>query len=400
MENHSNQTPQNTGQQSPGPQVQGHQSTAPQVKHERTAEIIKVGSTAAVASIALAFLEAFEGVLAGSIDMIIDGLSHISEAGGAVITVIGARFGGRKPDRKHPFGYGRIEYISAILIALITIYAGITGVVEGVESILNPTHPHYGVVPLAIVVISMITRIVVGRHDIHVGEHHNSRALLQVGRTELKHSLLSAVTLVSAAIHLMFHVEIGPFVAALISLNILWNGFIMLKDMLSSLLGEKNDSGLIHNIRDSILKEPGVEGVYDLVLNNYGPNTHTASVHIGVPDTLPVNELDKMTRHITRRVQQEQDVLLTAVGIYPVNTTDPEVIAMREAVSTICQEQGFVEQLHGFYVDKELKEIRFDLVVSFDTLDHIEVKDIVEAEVSKLYPDYQVTAVVENDFGM
>ncbi len=368
--------------------------------NHRTAEIVKVGGTAAAASVVLALLEAFEGVVAGSLDMVIDGLSHITEAGTAVITVLGAKLAGKPADKKHPFGYGRIEYLSALIIAMLTIYAGVTGVVEGVKAILHPAHPHYGILPLAIVAISMVTRIVVGRHDIHVGEHMNSRALLQVGKSELKHSILSAVTLVSAAVYLLFHIQIGSWVAVLISADICWNGLIMLKDMVSSLLGEQTDVELIRAIRKTILEEPGVEGVYDLVLNNYGPDKHTGSVHIGLEDTTSMNDLDKITRHITSRVAREHRVMLTGVGIYPVNTTDPEVIEMRKHISTIVKAHDYIEQMHGFYVEKETKEIRFDVVVSFETLDHIKVKEVIEEEVRKAYPEYNCRVVVENDFGM
>ncbi len=291
--------------------------------NERTKEIVKVGGTAAAASVALAILEAFEGVVAGSVEMIIDGLSHISEAGTAVISVIGAKYAGKRPDRKHPYGYGRIEYFSAVIIAMLTIYAGLTGIVEGVRSILHPHAGHVSVLALAVVAISMVTRIVVGRHDIHVGKHYNSRALLQVGKSELKHSWLSLATLVRALVSMLLHIQIGPYIATIISVTIVWSGLVMLRDMVSSLLGERTEKGLMQAVMHTIHSVPGVEGVYDLSLNNYGPNHHTGSVHIGIPDTMTVNELDKVERQINRKVMEEHGVFLTGIGIYSQNTHDP-----------------------------------------------------------------------------
>lgn len=367
---------------------------------DRKKEIIKVSSVAAGASIALAILEAIEGLIVGSVSMIIDGLSHVTEAGNAVITALGTYLAGKPATKKHPFGFGRIEYISALVIALLVIDSGIAGLVEGIKDILNPGHPHITVLAMAIVAISMVTRIVVGRHDIHTGKHHNSRALQQVGKTEVKHAILSAATLLSAVVYLLFHVYIGGYIATLVSASIVWGGIVMLKDMFSSLLGEHVNEQIAQDVKKTIMQEEYVDGVFDLILHNYGPDSYTGSVHIAVQDSMTIDELDRLTRHITDRVKKEHDVSLTGVGIYSVNEHDEFVVSTRQKIADIALANEFVQQIHGFYLNQEEKDIRFDVVVSYTLENRNALREEILEKLKKEYPEYSFKIVVETDFGM
>lgn len=369
-------------------------------QNARTREIVRVGRTAILVSVVLALLEALEGVFSGSVSMILDGLSHITEASNAVITVLGARLAGKPADRRHPFGYGRVEYLSGLLIAGLTAYAGITGILGGIQSVVHPSRPHFTVYSFSIIIVSMIARIIVGRHDIHTGRHTDSRALTQTGKSELKHSLLSIVTIAGMIIYTFFHVSVESWLAIAISIDILIGGILMLRDMLSSMLGERMDEALVREVEQTILEEEQVLGAYDMSLNNYGPGRHTGSVHIAIPDTLSVNELDKITRRITQRVYERHGVFLSGIGIYTQNTTDPKVIRIREDITSLAMRHPYVEQVHGFYLDPDEKKIRFDTVVSFDAPDRVQVRDEIRAEAAARYPDYSVQVSLDTDFGM
>lgn len=366
----------------------------------RTREIVRVGRTAILVSVVLALLEALEGVFSGSVSMILDGLSHITEASNAVITVLGVRLAGKPADRKHPFGYGRVEYLSGLLIAGLTAYAGITGILGGIQSALHPSRPHFTVYSFSIIIISMIARIVVGRHDVHTGQHMDSRALTQTGKSELKHSLLSLVTIAGMLVYTVFHVSIESWLAIAISADILFGGLIMVRDMLSSMLGERMEEELAQDVERTILEEEQVLGAYDMSLNNYGPGRHTGSVHIAIPDTLSVVELDKITRRITRCVYEKHGVFLTGIGIYTENTKDPEIIRIRKEISALALAHPYVEQVHGFYLDPEEKKIRFDTVVGFDAPDRMQVRDAIQSEAAAKYPAYSIQVSLDTDFGM
>ncbi len=172
----------------------------------------------------------------------------------------------------------------------------------------------------------------------------------------------------------------------------------MLKDTLSKILGERVDAELARDIKETISGFEEVNGVYDLVMHNYGPDSYNGSVHIEVPDTLSADELDKLLRKIQVRVYQTHDVILTAIGVYSYNTKDPEAREAREKVTKLVTDVPDVIQMHGFYIDKAEKTIRFDIVVSFDAKDRKAVLKEVSRRVHEEYPDHTLQIAMDTDF--
>ena len=210
--------------------------------------------------------------------------------------------------------------------------------------------------------------------------------------------MISVSTLAAAGIFLWNGISLEPYLGAAISLVILKSGIDMLRETISQLLGERADADLAKGIKETVLSFPDVSGVYDLVLNNYGPDALNGSLHIEVPDTYAANELDELIRAITVKVYQEHNVLLTAVGVFSVNTHDPEIIAMREKISEMVLKNEYVLQIHGFFVNEEKKTIRFDLIISFDAKDRVAVYNDILREVQSVYPDYTFEVVLDTDF--
>jgi divalent metal cation (Fe/Co/Zn/Cd) transporter len=172
----------------------------------------------------------------------------------------------------------------------------------------------------------------------------------------------------------------------------------MLKDTLSRLLGERVDASLAKEIKKTVCSHPQISGAYDLVLHNYGPDSYNGSVHIEVPDTLSADDLDKLIRKVSADVYQKHNVILTAVGVYSINTKDPKAAAAREKVRQIVKENPYVLQMHGFYLDEAEKILRFDIVVSFDAGDRKQVYREVCENVQKEYPDYTLQVAMDSDF--
>ena len=172
----------------------------------------------------------------------------------------------------------------------------------------------------------------------------------------------------------------------------------MLRDTISQILGERNDTELAKEIHETVVSFPGVEGAYDLVLNNYGPDTWNGSIHIEVPDTYSADQLDQMIRNIQMAVYAEHHVILTAIGVYSVNTKDEEVIEAKRKVEEIVFSHEHVRQMHGFYLTKDGKKIRFDIVISFDAKDRRAVYNEVVANVQKAFPDYTLQVTMDTDF--
>ena len=368
------------------------------IEASREKTIVKTSIIGIIANVFLAGFKAVIGLMTNSIAIVLDAVNNISDAGSSLITIVGTKLAAKEPDKKHPFGYGRIEYLSAMIISVIVLYAGITSFVESVKQILHPETPDYSAVSLIIVAVAVAVKIVLGRYVKGVGEKVNSDSLINSGKDATLDSIISASTLVAAGVFLIFHVSLEAWLGALISVVIIKSGVEMLKDTISQILGERNDTELAKKIRDTVMSFPGVEGAYDLVLNNYGPDTWNGSIHIEVPDTYSADRLDQMLREIMMKVFSEHHVILTAIGVYSVNTKDDEVVEAKRRVEQIVFSHEHVRQMHGFYLTKDEKKLRFDIVISFGAKDRRALYGEVVADVQKAFPDYELQVAMDTDF--
>ena len=368
------------------------------ISNSREKTIVKTSIIGIIANVFLAGFKTVIGLLTNSIAIVLDAVNNISDAGSSLITIIGTKLAGREPDKKPPFGYGRIEYLSAMIISVIVLYAGITSFVESVKQIIHPETPEYNTVSLIIVAVAVVVKILLGRYVKAVGKQVNSDSLINSGEDATLDSVISASTLVAAGIFLIFGLSLEAWLGALISLVIIKSGIEMLKDTISQILGEKNDPELAKNIKKTVIGFPEVQGAYDLVLNSYGPDTWNGSIHIEVPDTYSADQLDLLIRNIQMAVYKQHQVILTAIGVYSVNTKDEEVIAMHRKVREIVFSHPHVKQMHGFYLIKDKKALRFDLVISFDAEDRRAVYAAAVGDVQKAFPDYTLQTTMDTDF--
>lgn len=316
----------------------------------------------------------------------------------SLITIVGTKLAGKEPDKKHPFGHGRIEYLSAMLIAVIILYAGITSLFESGKQIIRPETPEYNPVSLIIIGVAVVVKIVLGFYVKRVGKKVNSDSLINSGEDATLDAVISFSTLVAAGIFLFFQISLEAILGAIISVVILKSGISMLKSTISQLLGEQSDIEIAKKIQKTVMQFPNVLGVYDLVLNNYGPNRWNGSLHIEVPDTLAVADLDQLLREIAIKVIRTHQVLLTAIGVYSVNTKDKEVVAAQKKVKEIALAHKYIRQVHGFYLMKEQKRMRFDLVVSFDAENREEASRAAVEDVKKAFPGYELQVAMDADF--
>ena len=367
-------------------------------ENSREKTIVRTSLIGIIANVFLAAFKAVIGLMSNSIAIVLDAVNNLSDAGSSLITIIGTKLAGREPDKKHPFGYGRIEYLSAMIISVIMLYAGITSFVESVKQIIHPETPDYSAVSLIIVAVAVVVKIFLGRYVKNVGVKVKSDSLVTSGEEARLDAVISASTLVAAGILLLFHVSLEAWLGAIISLVIIKSGIEMLRDTISRILGERNDTELARSIHETVMSFPDVQGAYDLVLNNYGPDTWNGSIHIEVPDTYSADQLDQLIREIQMKVFSDYHVILTAIGVYSVNTQDEEVIRTKEQVREIVFAHEYVRQMHGFYLVKEKKTMRFDIVISFDAKDRREVYTSVIADVKKAFPDYELQVAMDTDF--
>ena len=367
-------------------------------QNSRDKVIVRISVIGILANVFLAAFKAVIGLSSNSIAIVMDAVNNLSDAASSVITIVGTKLAGKEADKKHPFGYGRIEYLSAMIISVLVLYAGITAFVESVKKILHPETPDYSAVTLIIVAVAVAVKIVLGRYVKGVGQKVRSDSLINSGEDATLDSVISAATLVAAAVYLIFHISLEAWLGAVIAAVIIKSGIEMLRDTLSKILGERADAQLARDIKETVTSYPEISGAYDLVMHNYGPDAYNGSVHIEVPDTLSADELDKLIRKVSVDVYKKHNVILTAIGVYSINTKDPEAAAARYHVARIVTANPYVLQMHGFYLDKAEKTLRFDIVVSFDADDRRKVYREICENVQKAYPEYTLQIAMDTDF--
>ncbi|MBQ3823810.1 MAG: cation transporter [Clostridia bacterium] len=364
----------------------------------RSKKIVRTSVLGILANVFLAAFKAAVGILSNSIAIILDAVNNISDAASSLITIIGTKLAGKAPDRKHPYGHGRAEYLSSMIISFLVIYAGVTSLVESVKKIFSPETPDYSPAALVIIAVAVAVKIVLGVYVKSVGKKVNSDSLVNSGEDAKLDAVISFSTLVAAAVFLIFHLSLEAYLGAAISVYIVISGIKMLRETISRILGERVDADLARDIKKTVCSFPDVYGAYDLILNNYGPDAFNGSVHIEVPDTKSANELDELIREITLSVYRKHNVLLTAVGVYSLNTQDEYAVKMREDVREVSLSHEGVLQMHGFFADTEKKTMRFDLVLSFDVKDRRELWKHITDEISEKYPGYTVQITPDYDF--
>ncbi|MCR4585759.1 MAG: cation diffusion facilitator family transporter [Lachnospiraceae bacterium] len=364
------------------------------VKREKV--IVRTSVIGIVTNVLLAAFKAAVGIISNSIAVTLDAVNNLSDALSSVITIVGAKLGARLPDKKHPMGYGRIEYLSSMIVAAIVIYAGLTSFVESVKKIISPEIPDYSAVSLVIIAVAIAVKLILGRFVKNTGEKVNSGALIASGSDASFDAILSASVLASAVIFMVFGISLEAYVGVFISVVIVKAGIEMMLDTLNDILGQRGDGELSKKIKSLLKEEEGVRGAYDLFLHNYGPNKNYASVHLELPDTMTVDEIDRLTRKAQVKVYKETGVILTGVGVYSYNTSDEEVANMRSRIQEVVASHDWALQMHGFYADLENKNIRFDVVITFRT-DIKEALGTLAGEVKQLYPDFHFQIVPDVD---
>lgn len=346
-------------------------------------------------NILLAAFKAGVGLLSNSIAVILDAVNNLSDALSSVITIFGAKLAGRKPDKDHPLGHGRIEYISALIVAAIVMYAGITSLVESVKKIIDPQKPDYTTISLVIIGVAVLAKILLGRYVKKTGEKTHSGALVASGTDALSDAALSLAVLLTALLYTFKGISLEAYVGVVISGFIIKAGYEMISDTVKDILGRRANVEVSNKIKEIISEEPDVLGAYDLFIHDYGPDKAYASVHVELPDNMTVDKVDVLTRKLTDRVYRETGVILTGVGVYSRNT-DAKAERIRRDIEKIVMAHEWALQMHGFYIDEERKIIRFDVVMSFDVSHSEGIRTICE-EVKEIYPEYDLVIVPDID---
>ena len=363
----------------------------------RSQKIIRTSVIGIVTNVLLAVFKAVVGILASSVAIVMDAVNNLSDALSSVITIIGTKLSERPADREHPFGFGRVEYFSAIIIAVIVLSAGITSLIESIKKILNPTEPEYTTVTLLVIVVAIVVKLVLGQFVKRQGVQLKSDALIASGSDSLFDAVITLATLVSAGIMLLWHVSLDGILGALISLVIIKAGIEMLASPVNELLGARVSQELVRDIRQEVLAFEGVHGVYDIILHNYGPNVLIGSLHVNVYDTMDAHEIHGLTRRISEQMYERHNIIMT-VGIYAVATgRNRRAELQRKVIQTLAEHKEIV-QVHGFYYFEKEHRISVDVVPDISVHDEAALSSLLTKEIKALVSGEEVTIVIDHNY--
>lgn len=367
------------------------------MEQNRDKTIIKTSIIGIIVNAALAAFKAFIGLISGSVAIVMDAVNNLSDAMSSIITILGTWLSGKEPDKKHPLGYGRIESLSALTISIIILYAGVTSLIESVKKIIHPARPNYTLISLVIIAVAVLVKMVLGLYVIKKGKEVKSTPLIASGSDAEHDAIISVATLAAALIFIFTKISLEAWLGALISVLILKSGFEMLRDIISEIIGQRIDPEFSKAIRTTINETDGVIGAYDLIVNNYGVARQIGSVHIEVPDTMTVKELDKVEREVAMRVFKKHHVILTGISVYSMNTDDIEATKAEHKVRNLLENYPDVLEMHGFYMDREHDAINFDIIISYNAPDRRSLYKEINKKAGELFPGKTVSIQLDSD---
>ncbi|MBP5512338.1 cation transporter [Candidatus Saccharibacteria bacterium] len=364
---------------------------------QRTKSVIKTSIIGVVLNLVLAGFKAFVGVVSGSISILSDAANNFSDSISSIVTIVGTLLANKKPDKEHPYGHGKYEYVSALVIAVIIFGTGLSLLVESIEKMIRPEVAKFDVPMLVIIFVGILVKVFLGVLFTKKGKKLKSDSLVASGKDALFDVVISTGTLIGALITFIFGVTIDGWIGLAVSALVIKSAIEIATDSINNIVGTRTDSAFATEVKNAVLKEKAVLGVYDLVLHHYGPNQIIGSVHIEVDDNMTAKEIHLLTRKISEDINKQFGIILT-IGIYASNSEKTEYVEIKNNIKKLIKKYDTVLQMHGFYVDSKKMLISFDLVFDFSEQNVAEIITEISTAMEEKYPKYSINIVEDKDF--
>ena len=308
------------------------------------------------------------GVISGSIAITADAFNNLSDAGSSIISLLGFRLSGQKPDPDHPFGHGRIENICRLAVAAMIVVMGVELLTSSVRKIISPEAIEVGLLPAAILLASICVKVYMCLYNRSVGKKIGSTAMMATGTDSLSDSIATTVVLISMGVSYVFKVNIDGYAGVLVALFILFAGYGVAKDTLSPLLGQAPDPELVENIEKLVMSSGSVIGMHDLVVHDYGPGRLMISLHAEVDGRGDIFKLHDEIDLIERRLKEDLGCEAT-IHMDPVETDNEQVAVERRALEAVLADVGGIISMHDFRMvaGPSHTNLIFDVVISADS---------------------------------
>ena len=287
------------------------------------------------------------GFLSGSVSIMADAFNNLSDAGSSFITLLGFHLAGKKPDPEHPFGHGRIEYISGLAVSMLIIVMGVELLKTSVQKIMNPQQMEISLITMLVLLASIVVKVYMSMYNRSYGKKLDSSAMKATATDSLSDCITTTVVLLSMLVYQFLHVNLDGWSGLVVAFFILIAGISSAKDTLSPLLGEAPNEEFVKEVEQMVMNHPDVVGVHDMVVHNYGPGRVMISLHAEVPGNQDIyslhDEIDLIERELKQRFQCE-----AVIHMDPIATDDERVMGLRKEVEVLVKEYDMELTIHDF----------------------------------------------------
>lgn len=367
------------------------------VSYNRIIKVVITSVVGIVVNLILGGIKVFVGLASNSIAIISDAVNNFTDSVSSLVTIITMVIVGRGATRKHPFGFGRIEYFTSMIIAALVLFAGGEFLISSVKKIISPEPTSYTWVSIVLLVVAILAKIALGFYTKSRGKKLNSPNLEASGADALSDAIITSVTLIGALISIFTDIVIDGFIGALVSIFVLKAGFEIMLGVVGELLGKRPDEELAEEIMEEIRHYDGIVGAYDLILHNYGPNVYIGNVNVELDESISIRDAYEIIHPLNVELFNKYGVFFY-FGFYSINVSDKDVKTMRETVTKVLMEDPDILQIHAFYVDTTKKNMSFDAVMDFSVKTTLEKSQKLKKKLLEIYPDYDITVVADRDF--
>lgn len=345
-------------------------------------------------------IKLFAGILSSSIAVIADAFNNLSDSGSSIITMIGFKLAGQKPDKDHPFGHGRFEYISALIVSLIIILMGSELVKSSITKLISPEAIEFSLLTVIILAVSILIKIYIFYYNKKLSKKFNSESMKATAFDSLCDTLATVLTLVSIVISHFTGLYIDAWCGIIVALFILYAGFSSLKDTVSSLLGKPAEPELVKNIEKTVMSYKEVVGIHDLIVHNYGPGRLMISLHAEVSEKADIRDSHDIIDIIERHLEEEIGCH-AVIHMDPIAYDDTKTQELKLETEAIVKSIDERMSIHDFriVIGNTHTNIIFDVVVPYDkSIQNSTLKKQIEKEIKKLNEHYFAVITIDRSY--
>jgi len=357
------------------------------------------GIVGVLANILLFAIKLTVGTVINSIAVMADAINNLTDAASSVITLVSFKMTNKPADKEHPFGHGRIEYISAMIVSFLVILVGFEFIKSSVQRIMNPEPVIFNWITFILLSLSVIIKLWMSFFNKKIGKLIGSKAMEATAMDSTSDVIATSVVLFSLILSIWVTFPIDGYIGVLVALFIMYSGFSLTKETLNPLLGEAPDMELVNAIISKVMAYEGVIGVHDIIVHNYGPNRCVVSLHTEVPANIDITSAHDIIDKAEQEISEELGIHLV-MHMDPININDKVVLKVKQQILDVINEFGMELNIHDFRMvgDEEHCNVIFDMVIPYEIRDDKKVASDVSEAIKKKYPQYNTIITIDRSY--